>query len=77
MDDISYKVRLQSQIFQDNLLIFMQTYNALAYHVSHANLNHRFKTVSLWSLQMTANAASAALRQIADSAQFREFYATL
>ncbi|KIJ49477.1 hypothetical protein M422DRAFT_161179 [Sphaerobolus stellatus SS14] len=57
--------------------ISYKTYNALAYHVSHANLNHRMKTVGLWSLQMTANAALAALRRLVDSSQFRELYATL
>jgi len=57
--------------------ISFKTYNALAYHVSHANMNRRLKTVSLWSLQITANAALSALRKLVDSAQFREFYAML
>ncbi|KAK4698243.1 hypothetical protein P7C70_g8040, partial [Phenoliferia sp. Uapishka_3] len=38
-----------------------QTYAALAYHVQNAN-NQRLQTVSLWTLQMTANAVLAAFR---------------
>jgi hypothetical protein len=28
----------------------------MAYHVTQANMNRRLRTVSLWSLQMTAGA---------------------
>ena len=43
--------------------IALKVYDAFAYHVTQANFNHRVKTVSLWSLQMTASAVLAALRQ--------------
>ncbi|KAG8846091.1 Mitochondrial distribution and morphology protein 31, mitochondrial precursor [Tulasnella sp. 330] len=43
-----------------------KTYDALAYHVSNAN-QQRLKTVSLWSLRMTAGAISNALKNIVDS----------
>nr|GAT55218.1 predicted protein [Mycena chlorophos] len=46
--------------------IALQVYDAMAYHVTHANLNRRLKTVSLWSLQMTASAALATLRNVVD-----------
>ncbi|KAF8070457.1 mitochondrial distribution and morphology protein-domain-containing protein [Lyophyllum atratum] len=43
--------------------ISLKTYEALAYHVSQSALNRqRIKTVSLWSLQMTASAILSALR---------------
>ena len=74
MDDISYKVRLLDPVNLMHAVTFKQTYNALAHHVTHANLNRRLKTVSLWSLQMTANATLTALRNIVDSAQFRKMY---
>lgn len=57
---------------------FLQTYDALAYHVSQATMNRRrMKTVSLWSLQMTASAVLSALRNSIDpmSAQLKEAYA--
>jgi len=54
--------------------ISFKTYNALAHHVTNVNINRRLKTVSLWSLQMTANAALKTLRNIVDSAHFRELY---
>ena len=56
----------------------LQTYDALAYHVSQATMNRqRMKTVSLWSLQMTAGAVLSALRNSIDpmSAQLKEAYA--
>lgn len=43
-----------------------QVYDALAYHVTQANMNRRFKAVSAWSLQMTAQAVINALRNIVD-----------
>ena len=39
-----------------------QVYEAMAYHVSQANFNRRIKAVSVWSLQMTAQAVLNALR---------------
>jgi len=43
--------------------ISVKVYEALAYHVSQSALNRqRMKTVSLWSLQMTASAILSALR---------------
>jgi len=39
----------------------------MAHHVSQANMNRqRMKTVSLWSLQKTANAILFAFRNVAD-----------
>jgi hypothetical protein len=37
-------------------------YEALAYHVTQANMNGRIRHVGLWSLQMTAQAVLNALR---------------
>ncbi|KAI0310658.1 mitochondrial distribution and morphology proteins-domain-containing protein [Amylostereum chailletii] len=56
--------------------ISYKVYDALAYHVTQANFNHRVKTVSLWSLQMTASAVIAALRNVVDpvAVQVRELY---
>jgi mitochondrial distribution and morphology protein 31 len=56
--------------------IALKVYDAFAYHVTQANFNHRVKTVSLWSLQMTASAVLAALRTVVDpvSVQVRELY---
>ena len=58
--------------------ISTKVYDALAYHVTQANFNHRVKTVGLWSLQMTASAMLSALRQVVDPAavQLRELYST-
>ncbi|KAF7297641.1 hypothetical protein MKEN_01387200 [Mycena kentingensis (nom. inval.)] len=57
--------------------IALQVYDAMAYHVAQANLNRRIKTVSLWSLQMTASAVLGTLRTLVDpmSARVREVYA--
>ncbi|KAK7473199.1 Mitochondrial distribution and morphology protein 31, mitochondrial precursor [Stygiomarasmius scandens] len=46
--------------------ISLKIYDALAYHVSQANINRRIKTVSYWSLQLTANAVLSALRNLVD-----------
>jgi mitochondrial distribution and morphology protein 31 len=56
--------------------IALKVYDAFAYHVTQANFNHRVKTVSLWSLQMTASAVLAALRTVVDpvSVQVRDLY---
>jgi len=52
-------------------------YDALAHHVTQANMNRRIKTVSIWSLQMTASAVLSALRNVVDplTANFKESYA--
>jgi hypothetical protein len=56
--------------------IALKVYDAFAYHVTQANFNHRVKTVSLWSLQMTASAVLQALRSVLDpvSVQVRDLY---
>ncbi|KAJ7070083.1 mitochondrial distribution and morphology proteins-domain-containing protein [Mycena amicta] len=56
--------------------ISLQVYDAMAYHVMQANLNRRIKTVSLWSLQMTAGAVLSTLRNLVDpmSTRVREAY---
>ena len=56
--------------------IALKVYDAFAYHVTQANFNHRGKTVSLWSLQMTASAVLAALRSLVDpvSVHVRDLY---
>jgi distribution and morphology protein 31 len=56
--------------------IALKVYDAFAYHVTQANFNHRVKTVSLWSLQMTASAVLTALRSVVDpiSVQVRDLY---
>lgn len=56
--------------------IALKVYDAFAYHVTQANFNHRVKTVSLWSLQLTASAVLAALRSVVDpiSVQVRDLY---
>ncbi|KAJ7497736.1 mitochondrial distribution and morphology proteins-domain-containing protein [Mycena latifolia] len=56
--------------------ISLQVYDAMAYHVTQANMNRRLKTVSLWSLQMTAGAMLSTLRTLVDpmSARVREAY---
>ncbi|KAG8902332.1 Mitochondrial distribution and morphology protein 31, mitochondrial precursor [Tulasnella sp. 403] len=46
--------------------VAVKTYDALAHHVVNAN-QRRLKTVSLWSLRMTAGAISSALKNIVDS----------
>lgn len=77
MDDISLKVILliDNSTFplSDNS---RQVYDALAFHVTQANMNRRIKTVSLWSLQMTASAVLSTLRNLVDpmSTQFRGVY---
>ncbi|KAF8647169.1 hypothetical protein AX16_006999 [Volvariella volvacea WC 439] len=57
--------------------ISLKVYDALAYHVTHSNMNRqRIKTVSLWSLQMTASAVLSALRTAMDpvSKHLKEVY---
>ena len=82
MDEISLKVnilRVQDKGVQ-SLNISLQTYDALAYHVSQATMNRRrMKTVSLWSLQMTAGAFLSALRTSIDPTpvHLKETYASI
>jgi distribution and morphology protein 31 len=59
--------------------IAQKVYDALAYHVTQANFNHRVKTVGLWSLQKTAGAMLSALRQVVDPAavQLRGMYSVV
>ncbi|KAJ7091890.1 mitochondrial distribution and morphology protein family 31/32 [Mycena belliarum] len=56
--------------------VSLQVYDAMAYHVTQANMNRRLKTVSLWSLQMTAGAVLSTLRTLVDpmSARVRGAY---
>ncbi|KAH0828050.1 mitochondrial distribution and morphology protein family 31/32 [Lanmaoa asiatica] len=56
--------------------ISQKVYDALAYHVSQANMNRRVKVVGVWSLQMTASAILSALRNIVDpmTSRLREVY---
>ncbi|KAF7975882.1 hypothetical protein HWV62_8287 [Athelia sp. TMB] len=46
--------------------ISLKTYDALAYHVTQANMNRRVKAVGVWSLQMTATAVLSAMRSMID-----------
>lgn len=57
--------------------ISLQIYEALAHHVGQINMNRRIKTVSVWSLHLTANALLSALRNAMDpvTAHLRELYA--
>ncbi|KAI0675154.1 hypothetical protein C8Q78DRAFT_1010760 [Trametes maxima] len=56
--------------------ISIKVYEAMAYHVTQANFNRRFKAVGTWSLQMTASALMSTLRTLMDpmTVQFREIY---
>ncbi|KAI0769761.1 hypothetical protein BD413DRAFT_556657 [Trametes elegans] len=56
--------------------ISVKVYEAMAYHVTQANFNRRFKAVGTWSLQMTANALMSTLRTLMDpmTVQLREIY---
>jgi hypothetical protein len=51
----------------------LKVYDTFAYHVTQANFNHRVKTVSLWTLQMTASAVLAALRNVVDPASVQRW----
>lgn len=57
--------------------ISLEVYEALAHHVSQAGMNRqRMKTVSWWSLQVTANAIMSALKNVVDpvSVHLKEVY---
>ncbi|KAI0355606.1 hypothetical protein OH77DRAFT_1424547 [Trametes cingulata] len=56
--------------------ISIKVYEAMAYHVTQANFNRRFKAVGTWSLQMTANALMSTLRTLMDpmTVHLREIY---
>ena len=57
--------------------VSVEVYEALAHHVSQAAMNRRrMKTVSWWSLQVTANAMLGALKNVVDpvSAHLKDVY---
>jgi len=56
--------------------ISLKVYEALAYHVSQNNMNRRLKSVSLWSLQVTAMSVISMIRNTLDPAamQIRDVY---
>ncbi|KAI0630218.1 hypothetical protein C8Q77DRAFT_1136986 [Trametes polyzona] len=56
--------------------ISIKVYEAMAYHVTQANFNRRFKAVGTWSLQMTASALMSTLRTLMDpmTVHLREIY---
>jgi len=58
------------------MLLPRQIYDALAYHVTQANMNRRIRTVSVWSLQKTAGAVLSTMRNFLDPGlvQLREKY---
>jgi len=58
--------------------ISLKVYDALAFHVAQNNMNGRLKTVSLWSLQVTAASVISMIRNILDPAatQIRDVYLT-
>lgn len=66
MDEISIKVFNVTLVDRPLYLHHSQTYGALAYHVTQVNMNRRIKTVTVWSLQMTASAVLSALRNVVD-----------
>ncbi len=79
MDEISLKVALNYLLYDVKICIDYfqsQMYDALAYHVTEANMNRRLKTVTIWSLQKTASAVLSALRNAFDpvSAHFKQSY---
>ena len=44
--------------------IAWKVYEALAYHVTQANFDRRVRTVGLWSLQKTIEAALSAMKTV-------------
>jgi hypothetical protein len=69
MDEISLKACPPSdrlRFVKAYVLFPAQIYDALAYHVTQANMNRRIRTVSIWSLQMTTSAVLSALRNMVD-----------
>jgi distribution and morphology protein 31 len=78
MDEVSLQVPTSPFLRTSTLLTPLQVYDAMAYHVTQANMNRRLKTVSLWSLQLTASAVVSTLRTMMDpvSARMREAYLT-
>ena len=59
--------------------IAAKVYEAMAYHVTQANFNRRVRAVSAWSLQMTASAIVATLRNAMDpmATHLRKMYAEM
>ncbi|KAI0820023.1 hypothetical protein BC628DRAFT_1331423 [Trametes gibbosa] len=57
-------------------VISIKVYEAMAYHVTQANFNRRFKAVGTWSLQMTASALMSTLRTLMDpmTTHLKELY---
>ncbi|QRV79567.1 mitochondrial distribution and morphology protein 31 [Ceratobasidium sp. AG-Ba] len=58
-------------------IVAQKTYEAVAYHVTQANMKRRLKTVALWNLHLASRNLISAARNIADpmSAHFRIAYA--
>ena len=75
MDDISLKVRVKA-LLSCSILNNLKVYDALAFHVAQNNINGRLKSVSLWSLQVTAATVISMIRNILDPAatQIRDIY---
>jgi hypothetical protein len=57
----------------------LKVYDAMAFHVTQANMRRRIQTVSVWSLQQTVVALLATLRTLADPvrAQLQGVYGRL
>lgn len=53
-----------SNPFIQNLKKLFEVYEALAYHVTQANFDRRVRTVGLWSLQKTIEAALSAMKTV-------------
>ncbi|CEL60934.1 Mitochondrial distribution and morphology protein 31 OS=Saccharomyces cerevisiae (strain ATCC 204508 / S288c) GN=MDM31 PE=1 SV=1 [Rhizoctonia solani AG-1 IB] len=58
-------------------IISQKTYDAVAYHVTQANMQRRLKTVAMWNLHLASRNLITAARNIADpmSAHLRAAYA--
>ncbi|KAJ1304550.1 hypothetical protein OPQ81_005691 [Rhizoctonia solani] len=58
-------------------IIAQKTYDAVAYHVTQANMQRRLKTVAMWNLHLASRNLITAARSIADpmSAHLRAAYA--
>lgn len=53
-------------------IIAIKVYDAMAYHVSKANMPRRFKAVSAWSLQMMLASLRSMMNPMTE--QLREMY---
>ena len=78
MDEMALKVRRNIWLSRthEDANTYSQIYDALAYHVTQSNIDHRLKTVSLWSLQITANAILSTVKNVLDpaAAHIRDMY---